>query len=360
MPSKPLITVGMPVYNGERYLRRAVESVLAQTYRDWELILVDDCSTDRSLDTLGKFKDDRIRVLSNATNQGLVRNRNRIMREAQGRYLAWLDQDDVAYPHRLARQLADLMTHPETSICGGWTNMRVEQDDGHSVVYRRRTQTSSDDVRAQMIFSSPLMCNTVIMDVEPLTSAGLQFRSEFGNALDYDMWSNASDSFVVRNIRNVLGEYRVHSGQTSQGDELVRMNASSLVVQTQFARRWLGMDWTAEEMAVHQRVTLLQDEDAGVDFFSEAANWLRILRRASLRQKLLDREAFDLALARQWVNVLRGGYRNGIPPATLVAASLEGVRTIGVSGTSVGGQLLSGVTQAIERSRAGRFLTARG
>src|SRR5580700_1874042 len=106
----------MSVYNGERFIREAIDSVLSQTLRDWELIVVDDASTDSTRDILVEYRDPRIRLLRNETNQKQAVCSNRGIAVASGRYIARLDADDVSLPSRLADQVSYLDAHPEVAM----------------------------------------------------------------------------------------------------------------------------------------------------------------------------------------------------------------------------------------------------
>src|SRR5258708_7569819 len=116
--NSPLISVIMPVYNAAPFVREAVESILAQTLGDFELIMIDDASTDGSPEILARFTDPRCRLLTNANNLGAAETKNRGIAEARGEFLAFLDADDVATPQRLARQLEWLRAHPAVGLLG--------------------------------------------------------------------------------------------------------------------------------------------------------------------------------------------------------------------------------------------------
>ena len=112
------VTVLMPVYNGERYLREAIDSILDQSFRDFEFLILDDGSTDGTADIIRSYRDERIRFLANPERLRLSGALNRGMAEARGSFIARMDADDIARPHRLARQLAFLRRNPEVGICG--------------------------------------------------------------------------------------------------------------------------------------------------------------------------------------------------------------------------------------------------
>lgn len=117
---RPLVSVGMPVKNCRDTLRLSVRSLLAQTYRDWELLLIDDGSSDNTLQIARQFDDSRIKIFSDGKNQGLSSRLNQAVELSQGQYFARMDGDDIAYPTRLERQTHYLELHPEVDLLGSW------------------------------------------------------------------------------------------------------------------------------------------------------------------------------------------------------------------------------------------------
>ena len=206
----------MAVYNGAQHLTQSIQSILNQDYQDWELLILDDHSIDHSIEIIGKFQDSRIRLLRNSTNLGLVAARNRIMDESRGELLAWLDQDDLAAKIRLSTQVQFLESNSHISACGSFTETLIEQE---GIPPKHRLEvlpTSHRDIRAALLFLNPIACNTVTMRTQDFRESNLRFRPEFGNSLDYDMWSQASDRLLFENISHPLGAYRVHPHQTSK------------------------------------------------------------------------------------------------------------------------------------------------
>lgn len=348
-PTLPLVTVGMAVYNGERYIGEAIESVLSEDYPNWELLLVDDRSPDASAEIIRAFADPRIRLVENEVNLGLVGVRNRILREARGTYIAWLDQDDITMPRRLDAQVAFLEAHPEYALCGSWTAMRTETAPGTFTDSTERLPETHEQIRAAMLFLNPVACNTVTMRVEAFTGIGLWFRPEFGNSLDYDLWSNASDSLRVRNLPEVLGAYRVHEGQTSQGAALDRMNAHALQIQADLAQRALGIDMSEADRHWHAMATvspIVVTDPADLD---HVAAWFGRLREANVSTRAFDAAEFDRALARQWTSVVLGAIASGLPRSTAMSRAMAGFRTVGVARREAGASIVAGVRRRMAR-----------
>ena len=345
----PKVTVGMAVYRGEAYIAEAINSVLAETFQDWELVLVNDASPDNSVRVIQTFSDPRIRLLENETNQGLVAVRNRIMIEARGSYLAWLDQDDLTLPNRLATQVAYLDANPEVAVCGSWTVMRYESLDGSVTVTTERFPQHHEQIRATMLFLNPIACNTVMMRRSAFAERELMFRAEFGNTLDYDIWSNASDTMRLCNLPQALAAYRVHASQTSHGAALDLMNDHALQVQVDLIGRTLGIEMSDDERATHRSATIAPLAINEPDQLETIARWLGRLKAANDSTGSFVRREFDQALARQWTTVVLAASRGGASRTAAFRQGLAGARQIGLPATAVVASAGAGVTRRLAR-----------
>lgn len=116
MNNSPLVSITMPVYNGGKTLAAAIQSIVAQSFTDWELLVIDDASTDDAVAIAKGFNDPRIRVIENVQNEGLAAKLNQGIDLSKGQFFARMDQDDMAYPERLAKQVAYLQTHPTADL----------------------------------------------------------------------------------------------------------------------------------------------------------------------------------------------------------------------------------------------------
>ena len=328
--SSPLVTVGMALYRGETYLSDAISSVLKGTYPNWELLAVDDHSPDGSADIVRKFEDSRIRLISNEVNLGLVGVRNQILAAASGSYIAWLDQDDLAYPERLSTQITYLESHPEVDICGSWTDLLTEQPNGSFTTRVERFPSQHAAIRADMLFLNPMACNTVTMRLTAFVDRGLFFNEAFGNSLDYDMWSNASDELLLHNLPVVLGAYRVHGSQTSQGAALEKMNSHAIEIQVDLARRALGIQMSDDDRTWHRLATIAPVLLTDSIQLAAIAGWFARLRAANQESQAFAGRDFDAALARQWTTVVLASARSQIPRKDLLRQAINGARQIGL------------------------------
>src|SRR5688500_26814 len=128
MNDGPLISVIMPVYNAERFVSRAIGSIINQTYKNWELLICDDASTDGSLKVIEKFTDERIRLYINAKNVGSLLTRNFLFTKSRGSLIALQDADDLSLPERLSRQARLFKTDAELALCGTWARYVRENE----------------------------------------------------------------------------------------------------------------------------------------------------------------------------------------------------------------------------------------
>ena len=207
------VSVVMPVFNAGRYLPLAIESVLAQTLRDIELICVDDGSTDGSPEVLQTYaaRDARVLVLQNERNMGEPTTRNKGMAVASGEYIAIQDADDVSLPQRLERQIAFLEATPSISILGA--AMLVV--DEHEAAIRYWPAYESDVVlRCQLLVMNPLAHPSVVLRRHVIEEIG-GYQESLAAAVDYELWVRAASVCKFANLPEVLVRYRQHSMQAT-------------------------------------------------------------------------------------------------------------------------------------------------
>ncbi len=203
----------MPVFNAAAYLPEAVESILRQTFTDFELLILDDCSTDGSLEIIRDYeiKDSRIRVLENPKNCGESYCRNRHFKEARGKYFALMDADDVSNKERLRIQNRFLDENPDIGIVGTWA-MRFSEDGRKK---RLRYPTRDWDIKSYLLKGSPICNPSVMMRAETIRQCALSYNLNYRSAMDYLFWVDACKSIRMANIPIPLFHYRVHSNQNT-------------------------------------------------------------------------------------------------------------------------------------------------
>ncbi len=212
MVMSPKISVLMSVYNGQRYLRQAVESILGQTFRDFEFIIVDDGSTDSTGKILAGYDDPRIKCLNNDRNMGLSRSLNRGLDLASGIYIARMDADDVAEPPRLERQKVFLDTNLEIGLCG--SNAALIDDGGRDAGKSERP-LNDIEIRWRCLTGNPFFHPTVMIRRGVLVDSGLAYDETFETAQDYDLWARVLERTKAANMPERLVRIRAHEHSLS-------------------------------------------------------------------------------------------------------------------------------------------------
>ena len=203
----PTISVIMPVFNAASYVREAIQSILAQSFTDFELLIYNDASTDGSDEIILSFKDERIVYEKAAKNVGLVEMLNIGLNKVRGQYIARMDADDISMPTRFEEQVAFMEDNPSVGICGTWF------ENFGTVTGISKTPTFEEDIILSFFYGTPVGHPTVMMRRSMLEKYNLRYEKNFLYAEDYELFERASVYFPILNIPKVLLRYRKHSTQ---------------------------------------------------------------------------------------------------------------------------------------------------
>lgn len=215
---QPLISVAMPAYNAEIYIAESIESVLHQNYQNFELLIANDGSTDRTLEIIESYekKDSRIKVFSMEENVGLVKIRNFINSKAKGKYIALLDSDDLCSSNRFDEQVKIL----ESGICDICASEYYTLDMASGKKRARHRYESDADLKALLTIYNPICNSTTMISREIMLQFPYQVRLEGVPIEDYDLWVNlAISGYRFKTIKKPLVTYRLHPGQVSKQKE---------------------------------------------------------------------------------------------------------------------------------------------
>jgi glycosyltransferase involved in cell wall biosynthesis len=201
----PKISVILPVFNAQTYLRESIESILSQSFTNFELIIINDGSTDQSLNIIQSYTDERIKLINQA-NAGLPISLNRAIVIAKGQYLARQDADDISLPSRLAEQAAYLDAHPTCALLGSWANILLDNSPTDRALQHPHL---NGDIALKLLFFNCFVHSSVMIRKSALEKSGLypEEREKFPPE-DYDLWLRISKDFEVANIPKALLQYR--------------------------------------------------------------------------------------------------------------------------------------------------------
>lgn len=231
--SKPLVTVLMPVYNGSNYLTESIESVLNQTFSNFELLIINDSSTDNSLEIIKSFDDSRIRLINNNQNLGQSISMNYGLDLAITKYIARIDQDDICLPYRLEKQVNYMEENPNVGVLGCHTNNVNENLE--FISHRKRPLTHNQNKWA-------LLTNTCLMHPTAFIRSSIMKNYRYDKAYapceDYELWSRLIHITRIEQLKDVLVLVRKHSKNTgtlrsddrfSKRDKISKRNMKSIL-----------------------------------------------------------------------------------------------------------------------------------
>ncbi len=209
----PIVSVVMPTYNGARFLRDAIASILNQTFRDFELIVINDGSTDNTSQILANYNDDRIVTITNNENLGIAEATNRGFAAVRGEYVALQDHDDISLPCRLDVQVAFLRSHPKVALVGS----SVKLIDENGAVYGYYREPEDDiDLKWEVLFRCPFRHTSIMVRRQAVSDVGRYSGApENGTAADYDLLSRIALNNTIQNLREPLVLWRRHPDATS-------------------------------------------------------------------------------------------------------------------------------------------------
>ncbi len=213
--TEPKVTVLMPVYNGGRYLRDAIESVLRQTLQDFEFLIIDDGSQDESIAVVKSYRDERIRLIENGRNLGLIETLNRGLQMARGEYVARMDADDISLPRRLERQLEYMERHPDVSVISSYHRY---MDDNGRVFRTVRGEVRDYRISFRMYVEghNPVLHPAAMFRTKTIREHG-GYSRDFAHAEDGELWFRLNARGVkFGNVPRVLLLYRCHNRQITQ------------------------------------------------------------------------------------------------------------------------------------------------
>ncbi len=206
----PKVSVLMSVYNGERYLREAILSILCQTWTDYEFLIIDDGSTDDSREIISSFDDPRICLVDNPTNIGLAESLNRGLELARGELIARQDADDISHPARLERQVDFLTSHPTVALLG--TQRRIIDQRGNLLPFLRpQVPLTNVAIKWCLMFENAFIHTSVMYYRKVAWDQMRGYDGRFVRCEDYELWSRIVEKHAVRNLSQVLVDYRRHS-----------------------------------------------------------------------------------------------------------------------------------------------------
>ena len=304
---KPEVSVLMSVYNGERYVRESVESILNQTFRDFEFIIVNDGSTDGTGAILAGFKDSRIVIVDNVENRGLARSLNTAISSVRGKYLARQDADDLSLPERLEKQVCYLDKHESVGLLG--TGAVCIGANGETLKVQHYVRESDPAIRWEMLFANAFVHSSVMFRLASVSDCPKVYDPGYAVSQDYDLWCRMLDRVQGANIGEPLVRIRKHPGQVSgtrSGEQRRIADRISLEQMRKFCGSELRADIAAKLREWHVRPPRIIGK---TDI--TAAVCMAMMLKALVRTMPSGSHRDVSGIVRFWTNCLRNAIRSG-------------------------------------------------
>ena len=265
---KPIVTIILPVYNGERYLREAIDSVLSQTFRDFELWVFNDGSTDGTVAIVDSYTDPRVKRVDNPHNMGLVATLNRAFAMVESPYIARMDDDDIWHEKKLELQIKLLESRTDVGVCG--TSIHKFGDIDSINIFPEE----SDALKVGLLFYCMMSHPSVVYRRSMLVENKLAYRHDYFPAEDYKMWIDVLKCSKIYNIPKPLVEYRQHGGQICREKKQEQIELERKLREEQL--RLIYPNPTNNELQFHldRFVTLRPNSDEEVKLFKD---WIKRL-----------------------------------------------------------------------------------
>ncbi len=289
--SLPRVSVIMPVYNGEQHLREAIESILSQTFTDFELLILFDHSADHSLDIIRSFEDQRIRLVVNENKKGLAYILNKGLELSTGEYIARMDCDDISFPRRLEKQVRFMDENPDVGVCGTWIELFM------GVNYIKKYPLTHEAIRCNLLFECSLAHPSVMIRKESFLKHDLFYDVKYV-VEDYELWTRCSNVIRLANLPEVLVKYRWHFDQVSKINADAH-DRSSFEISAKHLSALYKIN-SENEASIH-KLFFPNQYIPSIDMLVKGHEWLCKLSSENAKKHVFSEPEFNTILAERWL-----------------------------------------------------------
>ena len=305
MDNTPLLSVLMPVFNSERFVAEAIESILNQSFKDFEFLILDDASTDKSIEIIKDFKnkDSRIKVFQNEKNLGVVESRNKLINLSKGKYIAWLDSDDIALPNRFEEEIKFLEEHPEIGMVGAYPEI-IDENGKKLGIWL--FEIDPKKLKIELFFHSPFLSSSVMIRRSSLPIE--LYDPRFQVAEDFDLYSKIAEKSDIANIPKFLVKYRINSKGLSKSNT-GKMEQLAVQVIKEHAER-LGIkleESTIKNLREPKTASKIAFEEIG-----KIEKSLILLKDLLSENSPFDKTSIDEVIQKYWFETCRQSTHNGL------------------------------------------------
>lgn len=296
---KGLVSVIMSNYNTpEDYLKSAIESILNQSYQNFEFIIIDDCSTDNSLQIIESYSDKRIKIIKNEQNLGITKSLNKGLSVSKGEFVARMDADDISFETRFEKQIEFLRNHPDHIVCGTGVELIGDWETKHTNKFICRTIPQKEEFRIHLLFGNypNIVHPTAMFNRSLLLKHNITYNENYPLAQDYRMWVRCSEVAECANIPETLLKYRVHNKAVSSDKKELQKNIAIQIMQEQLDNLHIKLD---EESTDIHKDFLFSRKPYNVKY----KNWIKTLLIQNRKYKIYNQKKMRKILWKKWAEI---------------------------------------------------------
>jgi glycosyltransferase involved in cell wall biosynthesis len=301
----PLVSVIIPTYNSSKFIKETINAVLVQTMQDFEIVVVDDCSTDNTVRLIESYHDPRIRIYQNSRNMGIPYTHNRLIELATTNYIAIQDHDDISYPHRLERQYNLLQANSQLIAVASYPDF-IDQSGKPSLqpVLRKllrllklhNTDIQRNEIFPSMLFKNVFCHSTVMLNKSKLND--IRYQNEFSICDDYDLLSRISEKNGVFIDKQPVLKYRKHQINTSS-IRTKEFNNDTNLIQSRYLKL-LNIDVDQNALFVHNGYYTSQNFIPCIKYLQESIRWYRYIIEKNKQVNLYEEKALTKVIELNW------------------------------------------------------------
>ena len=289
---KPQVTVLMPVYNGELYLRKAIDSILNQSFYDFEFLIINDGSVDKTEKIIKTYKDCRIKYISNPINKGISCTLNQGIKIARGEYIARMDCDDISLPMRLQKQIEFMKNHNDISACGTWIKTI-----GNKSGFINKYFTKPSDIKASLLFNTSLAHPSVMIRKSVIDENNLRYDKEHLHFEDYSLWVELSRCSKLANLPKILLLYRSHKSSICHSHTSAQAKGASFIRKKQLIA--LGLTPNEKDLYTHNSLYPKKEEKIS-NFIKKEEEWLMKILDTNKKNKIYNTDSLSKIIYIRW------------------------------------------------------------
>ncbi len=292
----PVISVVMPVYNGEKYLREAIDSILNQTFTDFELLIINDGSSDSTEKIIQSYHDDRIVYIKNEQNLGLIKTLNKGLDLAKGEFIARMDQDDISSHERFTKQIALFEKNPEIGVCGTWFTLFRENHEDRIIKHPEH----NDSIKIGLLTSCFIGHPTVMMRKKAIEN--YRYDVNYQAAEDFELWTRLIRITKFYNIQESLLKYRFHSSNISVLENSVQVVNTKIITGNQL--KYIDIANSEENIELCRILLVALSKSRYTDDeFRNLISFANKLEYQNLQKKVYDKKKFHEIINRRLIEI---------------------------------------------------------